>query len=519
MFAAPRILYFTAEGHYLYRSAGRALELEAQYSGDEAGISAFRDYLRGQRGALFAVVADLAGEDFHDEQIPYLRGADREAVLSRRLAQRYRDTRLAAALSLGTVDTAERKNERVLLTSFTNTQQLAPWLDALEESGAKLSGVYSIPLLAPALAKRLAAREPRLLLVTANRAGLRQCYVENGKLRFARLERTVDMVPQALAMFVRSETQRLVQYLVTLRALPREGTAVQVVVVAPPGQKAAFEQALASDARLVFRVVDYADALSSAKLSRVPESAAAEALFLHLAARHAPAEQFASREDRRRYFIWQLQRGIVAAGVGVFAVCALFGGYRWLQVLSVRSDAAEQMQQAEAAATQYARITSTFPVTDTTTENLKATVVEFRRIAERTANPDQAFLHVSRVLERYPQFELDVLRWSIGKPAELRASPAAAKPPAQAPVEGGADALVVVELSGRVNATQRNDYRGITAQVQNFASALIGGGYELVRTQLPFDITSEGVLTGDIGTSADTGEAPRFTVTLSRRLP
>jgi hypothetical protein len=77
----------------------------------------------------------------------------------------------------------------------------------------------------------------------------------------------------------------------------------------------------------------------------------------------------------------------------------------------------------------------------------------------------------------------------------------------------------VVELSGRVNATQRNDYRGITAQVQNFASALIGGGYELVRTQLPFDITSEGVLTGDIGTSADTGEAPRFTVTLSRRLP
>ncbi|MBV9360937.1 MAG: hypothetical protein JO292_06055, partial [Betaproteobacteria bacterium] len=273
MFATPRILYFTAEDHYLYRSAGRALELEAKFTGDEAGITAFRDYLRGQRGALFAVVADLAGEDFHEEQVPALRGADREAVLSRRLAQRYRDTRLAAALSLGTVDTAERKNERVLLTSFTNTQQLTPWLDALEEAGAKLAGVYSIPLLAPALAKKLAARDARLLLVTANRAGLRQCYVENGKLRFARLERTGDMVPQALAMFVRSETQRLVQYLVTLRALPREGSPVQVVVVAPAGQKEAFEQALASDARLVFRIMDYADALKSAKLNRVPEGA------------------------------------------------------------------------------------------------------------------------------------------------------------------------------------------------------------------------------------------------------
>jgi len=48
--------------------------------------------------------------------------------------------------------------------------------------------------------------------------------------------------------------------------------------------------------------------------------------------------------------------------------------------------------------------------------------------------------------------------------------------------------------------------------------ALATGGYELDRTQLPFDITSEGTLTGDIGT-ADSGEAPRFTITLTRRLP
>jgi hypothetical protein len=82
---------------------------------------------------------------------------------------------------------------------------------------------------------------------------------------------------------------------------------------------------------------------------------------------------------------------------------------------------------------------------------------------------------------------------------------------------------VVLEISGRVNATQRDDYRGITAQVQRFAGALGGGssGYQLIATKLPFDITSEGVLTGDIGGSgsADTGEAAHFTITLARRLP
>jgi len=512
--ATRRILYFTAEDHYLYRSVGPALELEAKFTGDDLGLTAFRDFLRAQRGALFAVVADLAGEDFHEEQIPFVRGADREAVLARRLAQRYRDTRLAAGLSLGQVAGAERRNERVLLTSFTNTQQLTPWLDALEEAGARLSGVYSIPLLAPALAARLGVREARVLLVTANRAGLRQCYVEKGKLRFARLERTVDMVPQALAMFVRSETQRLVQYLVTLRALPRDGSAVQALVVAPPGERATFEQALASDARLQFRVIDYADAQQAVKLRHAPEGAAAEALFLHLAARKPPAEQFASREDRRRYFIWQLQRGIVAAGAAGFALCALVGASRWVEVMSLRGQMEDETRVARTATQQYERITSSFPVTQTSTENLKVTVVEFRRIAQRSAGPERAFQHVSRVLEQYPQFELDSLRWAAGRPGELR--DAQLKPAAQA---GGGDSMVLVEVSGRVQSTQKNDYRGITAQVQRFASSLVGEGYELVRTQLPFDITSEGILTGDIGGATESGEAPRFTVTLARRLP
>ncbi len=516
-----RILYFTAEDHYLYKSQGGSLELEAKFSGDDLGVGAFREHLRGQRRALYAVLADLAGEDFHEEQIPYLRGSDRDAVMRRRLAQRYRDTRLATALSLGQAVSGERRNERLLLTSFTNTQQLAPWLDALEEAGARLSGVYSVPLLAPALAARLGVKAERSLLVAATRAGLRQCYVDHGRLRFARLERTVEMVPQALAMFVRSETQRLLQYLVTLRALPREGAPVQVLVIAPAGQRAAFEQVLVSDARLVFRTVDTAEALKAVKLRSVPEGTAAEALYLHLTAKKPPPEQFASREERRRFFIWQLQRGIAAAGALGFAACALYGGGRWLEAMSVREQAATQQAEARAAAQSYERITATFPVTQTTTENVKVTVVEFGKIAERSATPDAALVHVSQVLGQFPQMELDALTWSVGRPADRRDG----KPPA-APAAGQAakpaaalEDAVIVEISGRVNATQRNDYRAITGQVQRFAAALAGSGYQLLRTQLPFDVTSEGTLSGDIGTGPDTGEAPRFTIVIARSLP
>jgi len=50
-----------------------------------------------------------------------------------------------------------------------------------------------------------------------------------------------------------------------MAAHPRDGAALQVLVIAPPGERATFEQALPSDARLVFRIVDYDEALRLVK--------------------------------------------------------------------------------------------------------------------------------------------------------------------------------------------------------------------------------------------------------------
>ena len=513
--SAKRVLYFTSSEHYVYRWSRRALELDARFEADEEGLAEFRDFLRHQKGALFYVVADLAGEDFHEDQIPYLRGGDRQAVVQRRLAQRYRDTRLAAALPLGQI-TGERRNERLLLTSFTNTQQFTPWLDALVDSDAKLAGVYSVPLIAPALASRLGTRGGRAFLITHNRAGLRQCYIDNGRLRFSRLERTGNMPPESLAAFVRSETMRLAQYLGGLRALPRDGPPVQVLVVAPPGQRAVFEQALVSDARLTFRAIDADEAARTVGVRRA-SGTFAEQLYLHLVVTKPPKEQFAGREERRGYRIWQLQRGIAVAGAIGFAACALYAGANWLDVMSLRNRTESEQRQARAATQQYERITAAFPVTQTTTDNLKATVVEFRKIAAHSSTPDASFIHLSKVLDDFPQIELDRLTWRVGLPAEneREAPPVAVAATTSSATDQAAELL---EIGGRVNATQRSDYRGITAQVQRLAAALSAGSrYRVLRTRLPFDITSQGTLTGDIG-AAEAGEAPRFTIVLVRSL-
>ncbi len=527
--SAKLVIYFTANGHALYRWAGGGLELEASFTPDEQGLADFRAHLTGRKGALACVLADLAGEDFHEDQIPYLRGGDRRAVVERRLAQRYRDTRLAAALSLGTAS-GERRNERLLLASFTNSQQFTAWLDALAESGARLSGVYSVPLLAPALAARLGVRGGRAFVVSANSTGLRQCYIEEGRLRFARLERTADMAPEALGPFVRAETQRLAQYLLTLRALPRDGPPIQVLVIAPAAQRAAFEQALVSDARLAFRTMGMDEAARKVGIKRLPPGASGEQLFLHLVVRHPPKEQFARGEDRRSFFLWRLQRGIALAGAAGFAACALYVGAQMIDLLGVKDQISAQRREAQDATQQHQRITASFPVTQTTTDNLKATVIEFTKIAAQSASPEPALAYLSQVVEKFPQIEIESVQWRVSKSGGrdeaagapgMAARPSAAAPapaPQGTPADAAAEVLQMIEVSGRVNATRRSDYRAITGQVRQFAEALRGDpAWRILRTVLPFDFTSEGTLSSDIGL-AEGAEAPKFTITVGRAL-
>ena len=513
--SAKLVLYFTANGHALYRWAGGGLELEARFAPDTDGLGEFRARLRGRKGALVYVLADLAGEDFHEDQIPYLRGGDRQTVVQRRLAQRYRDTRLATALPLGHL-ADERRSERLLLASFTNQELFTDWLDALAGAGARLSGVYSVPLLAPVLAARLGVRGGRAFIVTANSTGLRQCYVEDGRLRFARLERTPDMAPGALAAFVRAESLRLVQFLTTRGALPRQGAPIQVLVIAPGAQRAAFEQALVSDARLAFHTVSMEEAARKSGIKGLAADAPGEQLFLHLAVKHPPKDQFARIEDRRSFMLWKLQRATLIASVAGFAACLVYAAVQWIGLTGLTDQIAVQRREAQEATRQYERITASFPVTQTTTDNLKTTVVEFTRIASQSASPEPALVYLSQVVEKFPQMDLESVQWRVGRPAgraETAAAPAGA---AAAPAAG--ETMQMLEVSGRVNATRRSDYRAITGQVQRFAEALrTDPAWRILRTQLPFDVTSEGTLSGDIG-SIEAAEAPRFSVLVGRVL-
>ena len=269
------------------------------------------------------MLADIVEEDFHQETIPFVRGTDRRTLDRRKLAQRYRDTSLSLALSLG-FEKTQRRDERLLLSSFTNNAQFQPWLDVLREKEAAVAGVYSVALIAPRLALKIGPKKAPVLLVTLQQAGLRQSFVEGGQIRFSRLgplEAADAADPNRVAEAFDRETTRVYQYLTAMRVVAREGGTIDAVLVAPPGEKRRVQAAAPS----MPQVRIGGDRARRSRRARsdsrsYPEGSGAEVLYLHLLAQHAPADQYAGGNLRQFYRLRQLRACLVTGGA---VVCLL----------------------------------------------------------------------------------------------------------------------------------------------------------------------------------------------------
>jgi hypothetical protein len=516
--ADKRLLYFTAQRMTAYLWKGGELQAEQMFASGDEGVAAFGVYVSEHAESLYYLLADLVEEDFAQESIPAVRGKDRRALLDRKIAQRYRDTSLALVLSLGVSAAGGRREERVLFTSFTNTQPFQTLLTVLRSRQARLVGVYSAPLLAPLVAKRIGFKNPDFLMVSVAEAGVRQSYVENGQIRFSRLGRIDRGDPQALADMCAAESARTQQYLVNLRIIGRDAGALEVVMLAPGQFKTLYEAACRDTANLHFHILDVDETSRAAGLKKFPSEAGAEALFLHVLAGSQPGQQFAEDDLRRYYHLWRARIALIAAGSAALIFCLLLSSLKLFDLYSVKQQMESDRQQEAVAAQQYARMQLTFPKTPTPSDKLKVIVKNYQSLISQTTTPEPLLAEISNAMANSPQIELERIEWSTQAAAD--AGKAAPKPGAPAPAAPGAQPVGPVQsaqISGRVNIAQSSDYRAITLIVDQFVEGLrTQPGITVVSRRLPFDITAEKSLSGDIGAQR-AAEVPRFTVVINRR--
>lgn len=184
--AAKRILQ--ADGASLTAhcwQSGR-VRVEAEFSNEPARIEALSGYLKKHRTSIFYLLADTAEEGFQLEDLPYVQGGDRNALLKRRLGQYFYNTPLSLSVSLGRAKRTGRGYEKILFAALTRAETFTPWLDALRDAEAILAGVYSVPLVLAQCGPQLLTTDNPVLLLTLSRGGVRQTFFDK-KLHFSRL--------------------------------------------------------------------------------------------------------------------------------------------------------------------------------------------------------------------------------------------------------------------------------------------------------------------------------------------
>ena len=508
---ARRLLFLNATRLTAYHWLPSGPREEAGFAANETGLSAFRDYLRQQRGGVFYLLTDVTEEGFQVDELPYVQGGDRKELIKRKLAQYYYGTPLSLALSLGRSRKA-RRDEKFLFAGLTGIAQIEPWLQAMRETEARLAGIHSMPFVIAALVGKLPAGAiDQVLVISTSSAGLRQSFFENGQLRFSRLTAmATDHVEQVTTACAR-EAGKIYQYLAGQRLVSRNKQ-LQVLVLAHAGQLADLARHFPDTPERQIQTVDIGTLARQHGLAEPPADARGDRFYLHLLMRQTPRQQFAPAADRRFYRLWQFRHGLNVASATVLGACLLVAGAQMLRLAEVSDDNARAKLDIDASQHRYDELMRDLPPIEISRDGLRDLTDRYRALARRGAGPEPLLQHLSRALDQAPRVELTRIDWRLddGTAREPRNDAAQG----QGAPKGSSHATL--DIQARLPAAMALDHRGQLEAVNAFAGMLSTRDVQVRVLSLPFEQESgksirSGDATGEI-------EPPKFNLRVMRAL-
>ena len=512
--AAKRILLADGSGLSAFLWRGGRVKSESRFSNEPAGIEAFSNYLKKHRSSLYYVLADVSEEGYQIEDLPFVQGGDRSALLKRRLSQYFYNTPLSLSLSLGRSKDG-RRDEKLLFAALTRPDSFAPWLDALRAAQVILVGVYSVPLVLANMPSLISSADGPVLLLTVSQGGVRQTFFDKGKLHFSRLTQLATRSIDEIGRVYANESAKIFQYLVAQRQLPR-GAPLRTVVLAGTSDFETLQDYCRSSTDLHFEFSDLASAATALKLKEKLRDGSADPLIIHALATRTPDQQFASAAETRFHRLWKVQTGLNGAALVVLAACLMFAGKTGLQVVEMR----EQTDVLRSAETddkrRYDETLASLPKVNLSPDELRTLIGRIEALQKRLPPMEALLVQLSRALDEHPRVELSRLNWRMtdNPNASIGATPAAQAAPTGQP--GGT--WTVVEIDATLPLVLVSDQRAQLDSIEKFASSLRNPQTEVRILSRPFDIEPDKPLRSASDTRGSTDDVPKFTLRIARRL-
>lgn len=487
-----------------------------RFDADEAGEAEFSLLLKTMPGVPVLFMVDTVDEDYRLETLPRVRGADRRAMLDRRLRQTYRTSPFVSArLQRRQRARGQRSDDVFLLAALTETSTVLPWIEIATGLRMPIVGVFTAPTVTPTAVGPLGLNGRAQLIVSRHAAGMRQTFLRDGQFRFSRLTplRGTSDTSVGGGTSTGTEIINTRMYLNALQATAADEV-VDVVILDQDDTLEPLREAVAgAQVPVRARRIGREELSRRLKIPRVALEATPDALPLHLLGTTVPVENLAPEALRAGYRVHQAGRWLVAAAAGVAVV-----GSAWILVnitatRRIESEIAARARETAELKTSYAELTRQFPATPAPAPMLKLAVDAFDHLRERARTPEDLFAAVSRGLEAHPTITLNSISWRHSRAADAATAFATA-----GNVTGGdGTPRQFGLLSGEITPF-RGDYRTAVVTIREFAEDLRRDPRvaEIKILKLPLDDSSRQALSGSTNARVEqqVGAQFEFAITL-----
>lgn len=510
-----RLLYLDAHRLTAYAWVSGTLAVERVFETRSEDHLRFADYLRAHRDSHFQMLANVSEEGYLLETIPFLRGGDRQTLITRKIGQHFLGTQLASAISLG-FEKNQRKNEKLLLCALTNPAHFAPWLKCIEEADAPLAGIYTVAQLGGVLLQKMRLPTTRCMLLTLQDHSIRETYLVKGQPLFSRMAPLTDSSIAGIASAFAAEAAKLLLYLVSQRQLGRND-ALPVYILAHPQAAAAIRNTCRDTGNLVFEVLDTHTQARQIGLKTLPENNRCDLLFLHLLVNAPPRQQFASEEHRHDYRISQIRYGLIALGAVALLGGTLFAAKGFYETYRLQHEALQLSASESEMNLRYQEVAATFPQIGIDNSTLRRVTTRHGELLKQQRLPDAAYGLIAKALDRSPSIQLESLDWRLGEATQStpsQSTPSLAATNKNQPVLDGKDEFIIVHGIIRIEAGASP--RQTLSELEKFIDILrVDRNNEVKVLKQPFETGSGQALRGS--DKDEENSAPRqFSVQIKR---
>lgn len=449
------------------------------------------------------IVSDLIDENFRHDSIVHVSGADRDALMNRKLDFAFRNTRYRIGVVIARQSDG-RKDDRILLSAISKPERIDVWAKLLLQEKMAVQAVTSVAYLLNAWLPLEKLEKEENLLVSKLDAdnNLRQTFVKNGRVMFSRLASLTIVPEQSLGVEILQESTQLRQYLERIQFLSYESP-LRIHVLSSYPQGSIELDSYASDLNR-FDTVDIQEKSAGLQIDvqenpLLPSHYVIASILQRKSLENIYAPPSLTRFNDLRSFGRLLLAS--AAAVLVLGVGLNLPG---LMTVFDKHEQTDSMRARTAPLrSEYELHRAGFPETPVPPREMELVVDTYRLINLQVLSPITVLNHIAAALEASPGLELTDIDWQLAKavfdttPDEYGNIPT---PPSTLP-----DLTLDNELTGAIlqeltqlhviidgEAYSPQSFREAQDQVLRFIRALENvEGVTIAARQLPIDIRTD----------------------------